>query len=103
MGYYTYYNLAQVKNPIDEELLKTYLDAKDLGWLLDVNENEPTKWYDYDDDMKALSAKFPNTVFQLHGDGESSDDVWERYYHNGELIKKVTLNTELPVPDLSKY
>ena len=37
--------------------------------------------------MLALSARFPDVVFQLYGDGEDSEDKWMTYYKNGRSQK----------------
>ena len=42
------------------------------------------KWYDHDDDLIALSKKFPDVTFVLYGEGEERDDNWITYYKNGD-------------------
>ena len=44
-----------------------------------------TKWYEYDENMKTISKKYPETIFILEGEGEESGDIWKRYYLNGKV------------------
>jgi len=41
------------------------------------------KWYDSEEDMIALSVRFPEFFFTLSGDGEEQGDIWESWYCNG--------------------
>ena len=43
------------------------------------------KWYSCDDDMLALSRLFPEFLFELHGEGDSADDLWISYYQDGKM------------------
>ena len=43
------------------------------------------KWYDHDEDMLALSCRFPDFFFSLNGSGEEQDDLWSTYYCNGKM------------------
>lgn len=51
------------------------------------------KWYDWRQDMKTISAKFPDIVIHIHGEGEDCDDEWDAYFKNGKIayypVKKV--------------
>ena len=88
MGYYTDYGLTVkhvsplLKADLEKEVEKMGVFCADHG---SVEEGWYTnaKWYDHDDDMLLLSKRFPNVVFTLYGDGESSDDMWVSYYMNG--------------------
>ena len=106
MGYYTSYNLGVHKkgpprekkdtdfdDPFGEEVvggnnpiadLRGFSDeAKyaidDRGWC-----NDQTKWYDHDDDMKKLSKMYPGWIFKLHGEGEETGDLWNKYFKDGK-------------------
>ena len=89
MGYYTRYRLEfdAVKHP---DVLKALLDGFHTSygsdWLLEIATTEaaPTKWYAYRDDMKRLSAAFPNVLFTLHGEGEQDLDLWREYWLGGK-------------------
>lgn len=42
------------------------------------------KWYDWEDNMKTLSKKFPQMLIQLEGEGEELLDIWIATFCNGE-------------------
>lgn len=44
-----------------------------------------TKWYEHDEDMLALSCRFPDFFFTLNGAGEEQGDLWNTYYYNGKM------------------
>lgn len=53
--------------------------SKDRNWCVTY----ACKWYEHDEDMKALSLKFQDVIFMLHGEGEEEKDKWNKYYLNG--------------------
>jgi hypothetical protein len=109
MGYITYFTLdfGWPKNNIElsakpGELfpreIKKYSDLAehiresthtfDDPWFLSsiIEEgNCEGKWYDWEKDMRKLSKIFPDILFELHGDGEESDDLWKAYFKNGKM------------------
>ena len=101
MGYYTTFKLSVKDSEITDNIKKElsiinrdYFDNMDTidelieGWF-------EAKWYNYEDDMKMLSLKFPTIVFILEGDGEENDDMWVAYFMNGKVQHekaKITYN-----------
>lgn len=86
MGYYTYFTLEYQGDPDEEERLEEYNPDDDsdeysdpyyVKGILDDRVDHEYKWYDWEKDMMVLASKFPNILFILHGDGETSDDLWE--------------------------
>ena len=47
------------------------------------------KWYNYDVDMKRISAKFPRLRFILFGCGEDRNDNWISCFFGGEHLVRV--------------
>lgn len=102
MGYYTLYELrvrkpgkdqiwsqneiAELVNALKEQKIMGYAltDVFDDNPVLDIYGSNEVKWYDHDKDMIEISKQFPDYTFQLHGDGEETDDFWFSYYKNGE-------------------
>lgn len=42
------------------------------------------KWYRWKDDMRDISKRYPDRLFQLDGQGEESDDLWRAFFKNGK-------------------
>jgi hypothetical protein len=86
MGYYTTYNLrfdcSQKEQEINNEISK----------IMGANVSEEClpgrvgnmKWYNHAEDMKKVSALFPDVLFTLEGEGEDAGDLWKEYFLNGK-------------------
>ena len=95
MGYYTYFELSAEQFdskalPISQETYAAlYAEIESMGLPFDQYSSSEwslyDKWYDWESDMALLSSKFPEMLFVLHGDGESSDDKWRAYFNNGRM------------------
>jgi len=90
MGYYTDYTLETHKSKMNISDILGNLSENDFGGLnyaIDVYGEyyESVKWYDHEDDMKKLSLKFPDVIFKLHGEGENSGNLWDKYFKNGKM------------------
>jgi len=87
MGYYTLYELV-VDPPerYDEVVARLQQIA---GWTV-ITDCEPTKWYGHEADLIALSAEFPDVLFELQGIGEEitleNPDVWKKEFLGGKKI-----------------
>lgn len=93
MGYYTQYGLTmeQVKGapPFDKEALDAEIRRMNVfgdDGSVDYGFYAYDKWYEHEQDMLLLSARFPNALFTLEGDGEDSDDRWQDYYLGGRVM-----------------
>lgn len=97
MGYYTEYRLevADLKGHGVDELDTAITEMNSTfefdGFVSDEHtslwENTRDTWYDHEEDMAALSARFPKVLFTLHGAGENVDDRWKKYFMGG-LIQR---------------
>ena len=88
-------NAAQLAFRVEDAALiadETYGDSK--SWsnrvthsdiLKYANAGDEMTWYDFDIDMKHISACCPGVLFILKGNGEAAGDVWIRYYLNGKV------------------
>ena len=93
MGYITQYSLTVVrmsdKSPISDEDLANIIKNPKYDLLYPLQEdgtcNEPCKWYDHEENMRALSKDYPDLLFELHGVGEENDDMWYTYFNNGKM------------------
>lgn len=61
--------------------------GEETQYAMTLESNEPTKWYDHDQEMLLLSGKFPDVVFKLHGEGEEHGDFWDAYYKDGKMCR----------------
>ena len=43
-----------------------------------------SKWYEYVEDMKEFSTKYPETIFRLMTDGEGYFEVMVHFFKNGK-------------------
>ncbi|MGB1014983.1 MAG: hypothetical protein ACPG4T_12675, partial [Nannocystaceae bacterium] len=50
-----------------------------------VGHEDSMKWYDHKEDMIAFSRRWPDTVFQLNGEGEDVGDVWVKFFKGGKV------------------
>jgi len=46
---------------------------------------DQTKWYEHENDMKAISKEYPDVILKLEGEGEESGDIWVKYFVNGKM------------------
>lgn len=84
MAYYTNYNLTihGASTDVEEsELIEEVVDISGYSCLFD----DSIKWYDHESDLKIVSAKYPEIVFKLHGEGEESGDIWNKYFKAGKM------------------
>lgn len=82
MGYYTKYSV--VITPDSEEIRQHIEDDYALGYAL-RDSGDSCKWYDHEADMRELSRKFPEALFELTGEGEDNGDLWRKYFRNGKM------------------
>ena len=87
MGYYTMFNLTVHTDKFSEEEIigKFRKENKYAEYCFDENggAEEEAKWYDHEEDLKEFSKKYPDVLFELHGKGEESGDMWVLYVKNG--------------------
>lgn len=89
MGYYTAYSLNVIdKGTADLDAIAYNVEAWNLPDYYRYDEDNfqwYAKWYEHEEDMKELSLKFPDTLFDLFGDGEDTEDYWHKYFKNGKM------------------
>lgn len=88
MGYNTSYNLT-LRNEGDRfyAIVEALKEKEVVGYALDdfLETYDSVKWYDHEQDMKEVSKQFPDIIFELHGEGEDTGDIWDKYFKNGKI------------------
>lgn len=97
MGYFTRYSLAVYAHEEDANLHEIYShDDRESepcdGFAFDINQiadyevfSNRCKWYEHEQHMREYSKQHPKLVFQLHGEGEESGDIWQKWFVNGKM------------------
>lgn len=86
MGYYTCFNLSVTEG--NEDLIVQFRqESQGAEWAIDEEgkSNDSAKWYEYEEELQEFSAKHPDVLFTLYGEGEESGDLWIRYFKNGKV------------------
>ena len=89
MGYYTAFTLS-IENKGNFDLkdlvkkLKEDCEHAQSAFDDDGNDSDDIKWYEHVEDLCAFSLKHPEVVFKLHGEGEETGDLWDKYFQNGK-------------------
>lgn len=81
MSYRTYFQLeviGQTDVDHEEEINQEY----NGGWDLFQDDQS---WYEYQQDMKEYSLRYPELIFKLIGSGDQNDDMWICYFKNGKM------------------
>ena len=109
MGYCTDFKLTIIE-PItgDEvcpesevygEIKKAFLeifgeeDTRDHTYFDELVEYDCNwKWYDWEEDMKALAKLFPDIYFTLEGEGEDREDWWiAEFFGNRSCVRRAEI------------
>lgn len=45
----------------------------------------PISWSDHEELMRKISQRFPGVIIALDGSGDSSDDLWIKYFRDGSM------------------
>jgi len=73
---------------LEEHIIKKFIgDYEEAEYALeyDGETRSASKWYNYKDNLKEFSKKYPDAIFCLHGKGEENGDIWNLYAKNGKV------------------
>ena len=96
LGYYSNYQLLIVHKDSDAIMADFRENNEEARVAMDENgeTDTPIKWYDHERQLKEFSKKYPDAMFQLHGEGESGgEDTWQFYFKNGKGYKDFVIMT----------
>lgn len=82
MGYYTRYEL---KISPESEIIRAVIEDEGDVYYAIGDYADSYKWYDHEQDMRDLSVRFPDHLFELRGEGEDTGDIWRKYFKNGKM------------------
>ena len=92
MGYYTDFTYVDDASEVTlEEFAKAetnHFGDPSYGYNLGDGSTHG-KWYDFDDDMCAISKAFPGKLIVVDGRGEEQGDEWRAFFRDGELVEKL--------------
>lgn len=88
MGYYTYHSInVDCEDPETiANIVSAMKEREIIPYAFDENfdTQESCKWYEEEEDMRAISAMFPTIHFEIHGEGEDAEDLWDAHYLGGK-------------------
>lgn len=69
-----------------EKIIKHLIEFYELDYALDESGDcvESCKWYSHTQDLRLFSKTYPDVVFELHGEGEETGDIWNEYFKDGQ-------------------
>jgi hypothetical protein len=89
MGYETNFELSIKSTNVDiSDVLEVEIDNnEDMSWAIEVTGETANSctWYNHEADLRNLSLKYPELVFDLYGEGEENGDRWHKYFQNGKM------------------
>ena len=86
MAYYTRFTLT-ISNVPDQSMESLEQAIKAFGFEARDNGSYVCRaaWYSDKEDMRRISALYPEVLFTLHGRGEEATDLWYRYFKGGKM------------------
>lgn len=97
MGYETRYTLT-TDDYCEEMHKKCIVNESEYGNMW----TDSCSWYKHEKEMRKYSKKNKGILFTLTGEGESSDDLWIKYFKNGKMQECRAVIT-YPEMDLKKF
>lgn len=90
MGYYTSFEINVTGTEDFETIHSTIEQVSDYSFdqyphTKSMSSCDTYKWYSWQDDMKEVSKRFPNSLFIVNGLGEEDGDIWRCYFRRGKM------------------
>ncbi len=88
MGYYSVISVYS-DQPEDEhvKIIEQFREENEYAeWALDEDGNgqDSVKWYEFENDIKEFSSRFPTVEFEIYRDREESEDFEKMLVINGK-------------------
>lgn len=78
---------AQIRGTTQEDIIANLRDDNaEAEYALDTDGSsaQEAKWYNWEEDIRYFSKKYPTALFTLSGKGEDAGDIWKAYFINGK-------------------
>lgn len=90
MGYYTNFEIKVTGTEDFDTIHSTIEQVSDYSFdenprTKSMSSCDTYKWYGWQDNMKEVSRKFPNSLFIVDGIGEEEGDIWRCYFRRGKM------------------
>lgn len=74
-------------NGSDEQVAAVILSDREKFYALeaDGSSSDSVKWYEHEEVMRKMSKDVRGLLFKLHGEGEETGDIWDKYFLNGKM------------------
>lgn len=82
MGYSTNFTIETDRK--GGVVLDRIMEVSDERWDGD-NILRDARWYEHEDDLKKVSAEFPDVLITVTGWGEETGDYWRKYFVSGKM------------------
>jgi hypothetical protein len=108
MGYDTTYTITVEPAQYNAAVRQRIAEVSGYGDdVTDPDYGFTCKWYEHENDMRAVSAEFPFALITVMGAGEEQPDLWCMYCVNG-VTEKVEAEITyppmtIPSPDTPSY
>lgn len=95
------YSKAKIISMLEEKYKHEEVGIDEVLSELDEDPFEcETKWYEHEEEMLAVSRKYPSVLFTLQGQGEEADDLWRKYFYDGKVQRTEAVITFPPFDPL---
>ena len=85
MGYITSYNLEHDVTEADWEGVGDQFRALGVVSIFDSGGDSDISWYEHEEDLCRISARYPEFTFTLTGVGATNGDLWKKRFRAGRV------------------
>lgn len=92
MGYKTDFRIEVVDTPVGFNASDVIQGILNLSGYTDVDVGEASisisgKWYEWECDLRKVSAEYPQVRIYVQAEGEEGGDLWEAHFVAGKMQK----------------
>jgi len=85
---------------LDDVVAAHIAASEEMSYVLekDGRSSESGKWYEAEEDLKAMSLEIRGVIFHLAGEGEEPGDLWDAFALDGQVEKHKAKIVRATVP-----